>query len=415
MINKIKLLVRKYLRFASQLKPHYFYSEISKINRCDVLLFCHDVDRGLILNGLAYSPLIDSIYEELANKNIKCQSISLPWSKLGSKKSANKSVLFNRAYLIQLILNKMLNLNNFDVYKLIFEKSQAKLIIGIGLTSDLCSSAKKCNIRTIELLHGIGYTFIPWGWDKLDADKLPNTVLVLDDVSIESFKPLKSKGLSIIKVPHPFHKKILDPDFSPPNEWTYTARPNRKNILITLQWGYDGEINEFDGILINGIFYSELELLIKKREDFFWHFRLHPVQMKDDISNKAISLMQDLSNKYSNIVWEKSSTVPLTSVASVCDAHITMSSMSCYDAAFFGLPSLVICPTTRNDGIYKNYFMDLVSEGYVIKEKFNLNFIENWLDNVKKKKPRSLGICDIDAWESLISEVKSGIGCANEL
>lgn len=410
MIDNIKSLARKYLRFANQLKPHYFYSEISKIKRCDVLLFCHDVDRGLTLNGLAYSPLIDSIYEDFTRKKIKCQEISLPWSKLGLKKTTNKSVLFNRNYLIQLIFNKIFNLNNFDAYNLIFKKSQAKLIIGIGLTSDLCSSAKNCNVRTMELLHGIGYTFIPWGWDELDVEKLPNTVLVLDDVSLESFKPLKSKGLSIIKVPHPFYKKILDPEFSPPNEWNYTAKPNKKNILITLQWGYDGDLNEFDGILINGIFYSELELLIKKREDFFWHFRLHPVQMKADISNKSISFMKDFSNKYSNIVWEKSSTVPLTSVASVCDAHITMSSMSCYDAALFGLPTLVLCPTTRDDGIYKDYFLDLVGEGYVIKEKVNVNFIENWLDNIKKKKARSLGVCDLDAWENLILKVESGAG-----
>lgn len=414
MINKIKSLARKILRVSSQVKPHFFYSEISKINRCDVLLFCHDADRSLTLNGLAYSPLIDPIYEELASKNIRCQSISAPWSKLGLKKTINKSILFNRSYLFQLIFIKIFNLNNFDAYKLIFEKSQAKFIIGIGLTSDLCTSAKKCNVRTIELIHGIGYTFIPWGWDRLDVDKLPNTVLVLDDVSIESFKRLNSKGLSIIKVPHPFHKKILDPEFFFPNEWTYPASPNKKNILVTLQWGYDGELSDFCGILSNGIFYSELELLIKKREDFFWHFRLHPVQMKVDISNKAISFMKDFSNKYSNIVWEKSSTVPLTSVASVCDAHITMSSMSCYDVALFGLSSLVLCPTTRDNGIYKDYFMDLVGEGYVIKEKVNVNLIENWLDNVKKKKSRSLGVCDIDAWENLIFEVNPDVGSANE-
>jgi hypothetical protein len=137
--------------------------------------------------------------------------------------------------------------------------------------------------------------------------------------------------------------------------------------------------------------------------------------MKADISNKAILFMKDFSNKYSNIVWEKSSTVPLTSVASVCDAHITMSSMSCYDAALFGLPSLVLCPTTRDDGFYKDYFLDLVGEGYVIKEKINVNFIENWLDNAKKKKSRSFGVCDIDAWENLIFEAKSGVGLVNEL
>jgi len=132
MIDNIKSLARKFLRFANQLKPHYFYSEISKIKRCDVLLFCHDVDRGLTLNGLAYSPLIDSIYEEFTRKKIKCQAISLPWSRLGLKNTVNGSLLFNRNYLVQLLKNKIFKTTSSDAYDFIFEKSQARFVIGIS-------------------------------------------------------------------------------------------------------------------------------------------------------------------------------------------------------------------------------------------------------------------------------------------
>jgi hypothetical protein len=398
MIGNIKSLARKCLRFASQLKPHYFYSEISKIKKCDVLLFCHDVDRGLALNGLAYSPLIDSIYEEFERKNIKCQAISLPWSKLGLKKTANKSLLFNRNYLLQLIKNKILNSKNFDAYESIFIRSQAKIVLGIGLTSDLCLTAKKYNITTIELLHGMGYTFIPWGWDVLDVNNLPSKILTLDDVSEETFKPLESKGISVIKVPHPFYKKILNPKYAQPTEWSYIGRKDKKNIIFTLQWGYDGDVSELSGILNNGIFYDELELLIKKRSDFFWHFRLHPVQLN---SNKTISYVKGLTEKYNNVDWEQSSAVPLMSVASVCDVHITMSSMSCYDVSILGLPSLVLCPTTRGDGYYKDYFSDLVEEGYVTKMTLDVVVVEKWIDTISKKSPRSLEKTG-DAWGDLL-------------
>jgi hypothetical protein len=398
MINNIKSLVRKYLHFASQLKPHYFYSEISKIKRCDVLLFCHDVDRGLTLNGLAYSPLIDSIYEEFTRKKIKCQAISLPWSRLGLNKTANKSLLFNRNYLLQLVKNKILNSKNFDAYESIFIRSQAKIVLGIGLTSDLCLAAKKYNITTIELLHGMGYTFIPWGWDVLDVNKLPSKILTLDDVSKEAFKPLESKGVSIIKVPHPFYKKINNPKYALPAEWNYIGRKDKKNILFTLQWGYDGDLSELSGILNNGIFYDELEFLIKKRNDFFWHFRLHPVQLN---SNKTISYVRGLSEKYNNVDWEQSSAVPLMSVASVCDVHITMSSMSCYDVSVLGLPSLVLCPTTRGDGYYKDYFSDLVEEGYVTKMILDVVVVEKWVDTISKKSPRSLEKSG-DTWDDLL-------------
>jgi hypothetical protein len=331
----------------------------------------------------------------------------LPWSKLGSKNTTTKSLLFNRNYFIQRIKNKIFKSKSFESYDFIFKKSQARFAIGIGLHPSLCLSAKRHGVLPIEILHGIGYTFIPWGWDKLNINELPSKILVLDDISKETFKPLERKGVSIIKAPHPFYKKIIDPHYIIPSEWAYTERHGSKNILVTLQWGYNGEQPELSGILKNGMFYEELELLIEKRSDFFWHFRLHPVQIKGTLSSYAISFMKNFSSKYKNVIWEKTSAVPLASVAAVCDAHITMNSMSCYDVAMLGLPSLVLCPVTRDDGIYKDYFADLVSDGYVIKEKININFIENWLDNIAKKKPRLLGICDDDVWNKLICEVKA--------
>jgi hypothetical protein len=409
MIKYIKLFLLKLLRFSFEIRFHYFYSEISKIKKCDVLIFCHDVDRSLTLNGLAFSPLVDTIYEEFENESIKCQAISLPWSRFGFKKTANKSLLFNRNYLVQSIKNNIFKSKNYQVYNLIFEKTQAKYVVGIGLSSDLCVAAKKYNVTTIELLHGIGYTFIPWGWDKLTSNELPCKILALDDISKKTFKPLESKGLSVIKISHPFYKKSIDPLYVPPVEWSYEKKQASKNILVTLQWGYDGEADQLNGILSNGLFYEEFEKLIEKRIDFFWHFRLHPVQLKGPRSKKAISFMKDFSRRHANVTWEKSSTVPLVSVALVCDAHITMASMSCYDVAIVGVPSLVLCPTIMDGGAYKDCFTDLVAEGYVTKRLFNPDFVEAWLDGSMKKEPRSLGICDNDAWNKLTSEIKSEV------
>lgn len=408
MIDKIKSFAKKYLHFASQVKIHYFYSEISKIKKCDVLLFCHDVDRGLTLNGLAYSPLIDSIYEEFTREKIKCQAISLPWSRLGLEKTANGALLFNRNYFIQLIKNKFFKSNSFEAYELIFNKSEARFVIGIGLPSDLCQAAKKRNVTTAELSHGMGYRFIPWGWDQLTGNKLPSKVLVLDDVSKDTFKSLEPKGLSVIKVPHPFYKKVTDPKYIFPVEWIYGEKRGKKNIIVTLQWGYDGEVAELKGILNNGIFYEKLEDLIRKRKDFIWHFRLHPVQLKGIGFEKAILFVRNISDRYKNVVWQESSNAPLVSVAAVCDAHITMSSMSCYDVAMLGVTSLVLCPTTRDGGYYNNYFSELVEDGYVIKHPFDLDFIENWIDSAKRKSSRSLVGSEYD-WDQIVIKIMNNI------
>lgn len=78
-----------------------------------------------------------------------------------------------------------------------------------------------------------------------------------------------------------------------------------------------------------------------------------------------------------------------------------MSSMSCYDVAMLGVTSLVLCPTTRGDGYYNDYFAELVDDGYVIKHPFDLKFIENWIDSAKKRPSRSLVGGQYD-WDQIV-------------
>jgi hypothetical protein len=60
--------------------------------------------------------------------------------------------------------------------------------------------------------------------------------------------------------------------------------------------------------------------------------------------------------------------------------------MTCYDAAYFGITSLVFCPTLRS-GLYKNMFSDLESKGYVKKIEFSEKYVEKWLLDAKLLNP----------------------------
>lgn len=391
--------------FLRGLRFHFFASEISRLEKCDILLFCHDNDRSLTLNGLAYSPLIDSISEQLSKSGLRCQSVALPWSQLGRKDTFGRAVLINRYYFLQLALRAFLGFVFFNVYELVLKKSEARLVIGIGLTSDLCCVAKKYNVTTIEVLHGMGYTFVPWGMNDRPRENLPDQIVAMDPVSKVSFSSLLARGVQVRQVVHPFYNKILDAAYNIPREWHFEGNPTAQNVLITLQWGYDGEEPEFNGVLANGVFFEELEILISKRQDKFWHFRLHPVHVKGGVSSKAQRYVSLLAARYPNVSWRTASTVPLASVASACDAHLTMCSMSCYEVAMYGVPSLVFCPTTRGTGVYRNYFEDLVGEGYVNKSAFDAAFVEGWLDAVLRMPPRSISETS-SSWLELVSEFK---------
>jgi hypothetical protein len=71
-------------------------------------------------------------------------------------------------------------------------------------------------------------------------------------------------------------------------------------------------------------------------------------------------------------------------VVRTIDGHISMSSMTVYDAALLGVKSLLLCPTLLKDGIFADYFEDLVKAGYVEKIVSNDTFIFNWVYTIKK-------------------------------
>jgi hypothetical protein len=392
---------------------NFFKNDVKFLKKCNVLFFCHDNDRGLSIDGQAFSPLLDSVFIEMSNKGFNCQSISLPWSTLGIKETYVNSLNINNKYLFHKLINKIKSFfgcqeNNYYLDLLV--KVKPKAIFGIGLPQKLCEACKELNIIDVELLHGIGYTYLPWGWSKLNSLTLPSVVLSLDKTSTNTFQALAVKGVRVLEVPHPFLRIDSNGGFTNIQSWNYQVDISfKKHILVTLQWGYSGEDKDFSGIVSNGIFYEEIEELIRKRTDFCWHFRLHPVQMQGNQSKKALSFVKRLNQTYKNTLWERASSVPLLKVADACDVHLTLSSMSAYDVAMVGKPSLIFCPRMRNHEEYKNYFNDLEEEGYAKKVDFDLNFIEKWIESAFKLKPRAISLGGDDAWDYFLSSLKMQI------
>ena len=64
-----------------------------------------------------------------------------------------------------------------------------------------------------------------------------------------------------------------------------------------------------------------------------------------------------------------------------------MSSMSTYDAAFMGVPTLLLCPTLRADGVNATMFSDLKEVGYAELGEIAVDSIDTWVNKVNKKLP----------------------------
>ena len=410
----MRTLILKCRFYLDIIKMGLSVDQYNNLEKCDLLFMCHDADRPLKLNGVAYATLIDSVREEFEQRGFKCISVAHYGSKLTGSKAFGYPISLNRKYLYYLIVGKLftfLRLETFfqvpNFYNYLFKKTAPKVIIAIGTTAILCKVARANNILAVELLHGTGYKFIPWGWDKRETKYLPKLILSLDEISSLSLSPLLRNGIKIFTIPNPFLKRFLPNKFDLlPNEWKEVlGNGYKKRILISLSWGYWGdhdEFIEFSDVLSNGLFYEELADLIKSEQNVFWCFRLHPVQMALDKYRDLRKFLDGFVKANINCEWIQSSNLPFPIVAASCSGNITMASMSCYDAAAMGVQSLMLCPTIQTEGIHEDWFEDLVNEGYVTKQRVDRLFLKKWVQSTEKIEPRLSNLNDEASWKCAI-------------
>lgn len=416
------MLISKFRFYLDIVKLGILTDQSKDLNKCDLLFICHDADRPLKLKGEAYAPLIDSIREDFEQRGFKCISVAHYGSKLTGKRAYGNPLSVNRKQLRYLIIGRLISLLRIDkvfkkpsFYKYLLKKINPRIVFTIGAPDQLCYEARLKDILTVEILHGIGYKFIPWGWDEKSTDYLPKAILSLDKVSSTSFSSLSKQGINILTIPNPFLKRFLPSRlYLLPNEWKMViGKNNKKKILVSLNWGYwgdHGEFSEFADILSNGLFYEELADLIRDDLNVFWCFRLHPLQT----TLKKYRNLRDFLDRFvkdnSNCEWIQSSSLPFPIVAAQCSGNIGMSSMSCYDAAAMGVPSLMLCPTIQPGGIHEDWFEDLENEGYVTKNIVDKKRLQNWVQAVEKIEPRLSNLIDEDSWENAVEWLLSESG-----
>jgi hypothetical protein len=395
----IKYLTSKIFFFISCLKDETKY-----ISRCDILFFCHDVDRNLKFKNKNFSPLIDTLSENLKKKGFVCQSISFPISILKSSESFNNPIVINRSFMIARFLTflsryffflKRYNKRNF--FKKIIKNSSAKIIITIGVDEDLCYASRKENIFIIELLHFIGLTSIPKAYDWINKDKnlLPNAVLSIDAITTKTFNFLKKKNIQIKTIPHPFlhntsiWKKNLNYqniDLKKLGFFNYKTR-----VIITLSWVYALDCKDYshlNNILKNELFYDGIQELVDSEKDIFWSFRLHPLQIKLPKYSYQIKYLENFIKNKKNVEFKIISKLPLLEALNLHDCHLQMFSSTCYEAAVLGIKSLILCPSVMRGGLDQQRYNDLVKEGYAQKIYFEKKKVVNWVRNTKKIDPR---------------------------
>lgn len=391
-------IVNFILRILHIIKSCSYDDSIFRLPSADFILFCHDVDRSLVRDDRIFSPIMDFFSQDIKMNGFSVIQISLPFSTVRKDHTWGNSFKLNRFFLAAKLIDKAIQhfskskKNYFEIllYKHIYNTVNPKCVVAIGSSHAMCVSAKICNVKTVELIHGMGITPIPWGWNTRRTEELPHYVVCFDAVSKKTFELLN--GILVLLMTHPFVSYFFRFGVSCacPQDWHPRKSSGKfdKEILVTLSWGYAQDNAEFDGILSNGLYFSELlEVISATKNSILWHFRIHPVHLRSEKYSWVIEHVENIASLYSNIEWKDSSVLPLLSVLSSCTGHISMLSTSTYEAALIGVPSLLLCPTLKSGGKYSDMFDDLVQLGYANKSTPSFNNILQWVESVSLKSP----------------------------
>lgn len=280
-----------------------------------------------------------------------------------------------------------------DVYSAVIKHSKCKLVMAIDANSALSLACHNSGVACVEVAHAMGYTDFSYKYKSSDPELLPDALICYDDTTAQAWTKLTGNPQSVIKTSHPWFVRFMsDGDragIELPAGLVNKAKTFSRVVLVTLQWGYDGEIEEFKNIIQDGFLSQEIRNAIQQTgERVLWILKLHPVQVALARYSNHRKMLKSLELNFPN-VYTECNELPLPLLLTLVHGHVTMISMACYEAAWLGVPSLTLCPTLLEGGHYQDYFADLVNLGYVEKAAPNSTTLTLWLERLElnRKKP----------------------------
>jgi hypothetical protein len=356
-----------------------------------LLLFsCHDVDRAMCEDGQHFSPLLQGIREIVEPLGHAMLNLSHPYAVFRSARirggaiTINRQAMAVRARLLRRVDDAVALRLELEtrLYRQLLQRLQPALVFSIQPPLALCQAARQLGVRVVEAMHGTNISLGDriFGAHMAQPDRLlPTIVLSFDDVSQATLSTLCA-GRDIVAL------RANDP-------WLHSLRLRHgagaavpddgvKRVLVTLQWGYDGERATLSNIIPNGVLHPAVEAAFAAtagRGVEFW-LRLHPIQMNSPGYRHHRKTIEALAQRFAHVQFERASRVPLPLLLDEVCAHLTMSSSSVGEAAVAGVPSLMLCPTLRDGGAHAGLFRELERDGQVRFGTLDSAQIVAWID-----------------------------------
>ncbi|MGX5659521.1 hypothetical protein ACWKWV_07335 [Castellaniella ginsengisoli] len=379
--------------------------------KVDLLLTCHDVDRGSIVDGKPYAQITDSFAFFAEMLGYSTLTIAKPYSMLVGHRAHGCPVSINgKSLLMTLLSYSLLGIQRRQLVLTLktrmwinlLRKTRPKLVVGVQPSEDLCAACKILGIKVYDAQHGVINSQHPWYTTRikmLEKRLLPNGFLVWDETSKHGLSAAKEKGLDVLVIGHPEfirYRHEKKSRFDATRIITEGQRP--VHVLITLQWGL-GDI--FSAPEEKGLMGNELIRAIKNSDEKIkWHIRMHPVQMRKNYK-KIYSDLLLMFGDSKKIDIDDATLNPLPIVLSSMDLHITYHSTVVIEAGWMGIPSAILCPYVES-GNYSSYYQSERKSGIAECVKYSEIEICEWID-IKANERKNLNFIPMDGVADFLS------------
>lgn len=365
--------------------------------KSNVLTVAHDNDRSLMYRGKYYSPLIDTMEDDLAKSGVQCVSVARIISTIKGDVSYGKVFSPEGGFARSLIKKRLKGLifrNQYPysraeefVWGRILDKTGAKKVFGIQPSRELCMACHKRGIWVADVQHGVIADTHPWYGQAFRAqdvpDVLPSAFLCWDAGSkavIDKWAQDKNIVTHVIgnrwlaRFVRCDEADVMVRSLCEEYENHVPAVADRKTILVSLSWGNTN--------IENGFVPEGLEAVIKKTANRFrWLIRLHPNQVKGFASDEAPRFIGYFNNKLVGCAeWEAATSSPLPVVLQGVDLHISWNSSVSIEAAQIGIKSALLDPRLRSLGEWSDYYGHYREAGLINLESEEEPTIMGWIE-----------------------------------
>lgn len=383
------------VEFESAILANLFrISALKKIPQADVLLICHDYNRGFTWQGKSYSTLLDSMNELLMGHSLSTVTVAKYFSQItgsaafGAVFEVNgimaRALMWRR--IRKLLCKSKISANDplVKAWSSVLQKVRPKVVIGIQPSEELCVAARNQQIKTYDVQHGVldekiyyGFTRTP---SRFGSAGWPDAVLCWDETSADFVKKTSKSAVQSLVIGNLWIDRFKFP--RPEDELVrqcnnqLSANVESPPILVSLSW----DLAQYGSFSALGIPEDLIHVIKTTQDKYQWWLRLHPIQMRGPRSADVKRLLEKEFKHCKNVEWIKCSEAPLPVILSAVKLHLTVLSAVTIEAESFGVKTALLLDDRK---ILKEYFPRQLEIGIAVMVGSNKGAIMKWLTDSK--------------------------------